>query len=209
MVIQPFTAKDFEVFAIPGFAARMAALRTRVRPKLEALGTALGPAVARATGRELHAHVARHARRTVNPPDDTWVAFGPDPRGYKKTPHFKIAVSRHALRFLFEIGPEYPAKAEYAAAWRREAARLRRALGSVRELGWFTNEHDEEPAGRLAELDDAGWLRLGEALTRTRDGQLVLGRRVDAREAARWTGAECERTAVDTFAPLAACLRLP
>ena len=111
MAIQPFTPRDFQVFALPDFARRMAAIRGIVRPKLEALGASLEPAVGRIAGSPVFAHVARHARRTVNPPDDTWVAFGPDRRGYKKAPHFKVAVSRHALRFLFELGPEYPSKA--------------------------------------------------------------------------------------------------
>src|SRR5262245_66366642 len=102
MAIQPFTAAEFQIFAIPGFAARMAAIRADVQPKLEALGDALALPLARVAKVEIFPHVARHARRTVNPPDDTWVAFGPDRRGYKKAQHFKVAVSRHALRFLFE-----------------------------------------------------------------------------------------------------------
>jgi uncharacterized protein YktB (UPF0637 family) len=62
----------------------MEEIRTRIRPKLEALGKSVTPGVARCAGGETFAHVAKHARRTVNPPDDTWVAFGPDARGYKK-----------------------------------------------------------------------------------------------------------------------------
>jgi uncharacterized protein YktB (UPF0637 family) len=206
--IQPFVPQDFRVFALPGFAERMAAIRTRVRPKLEALGAALAPDVARVTGTEIHAHVARHARRTVNPPEDTWVAFGPDRRGYKKAPHFKVAVSRHCLRLLFELGPEFPAKAEWVRAWRREAPRLARTLGTDPELGWYRNEHDEMPAARLAELDPDAWARLGAELTRTRDGQLVLGRRVDAADAVAWSGTALGVAARDTFRALRECFRL-
>jgi uncharacterized protein YktB (UPF0637 family) len=208
MAIQPFVAEDFRVFELPGFAARMAAIRSRIRPKLEALGVALAPDVARATGTEIHPHVARHARRTVNPPEDTWVAFGPDRRGYKKAPHFKVAVSRHCLRLLFELGPEFPAKADWVRAWRREAPRLARALGKDPELAWFRNEHDETPTARLAGLDSEGWARLGAELTRTRDGQLVLGRRVDAADAARWSGDALGAAARDTFRALRECYRL-
>ncbi len=209
MAIAPFTARDFQLFDLPGFAERMAAIRGDIRPKLEALGAALTPAIARVAGTELYPHVARHARRTVNPPDDTWVAFGPDRRGYKKARHFKVAVSRHCLRFLFEVGPEYPAKAEFARAWRREAPRLARALAAPPDLAWFAGEHDETPAGALAALDAGGLARLADGLLRARDGQLVLGRRVDAREAARWRGPEYERAALDAFAALSACFRLP
>ncbi|HZS33020.1 MAG TPA: DUF1054 family protein [Methylomirabilota bacterium] len=208
MAIEPFTPQDFRVFELPGFAERMAAIRARIRPKLDALGAALAPDVARLTGIEIHAHVARHARRTVNPPDDTWVAFGPDRRGYKKAPHFKIAVSRHCVRFLFELGPEFPAKAAWARAWRREAPRLARALGRGTELAWFRNEHDETPAAALGDLDAAAWARLGDELTRTRVGQLVLGRRVEAAEAARWGGTALGQAARATFAALRDCFRL-
>ncbi len=208
MAIEPFTVQDFQVFDIPGFAERMAALRAAIRPKLERLGESLAPPLARIAHVEVFGHVARHARRTVNPPDDTWVAFGPDRRGYKKAPHFKVAVSRHALRFLFEVGPEYPAKADFARAWRREAPRLARTLAKPRGLGWFKNEHDEEPAATLAALDLTAFKALGDELVRTRDGQLVLGRRVEAREVARWRGPDYEKAALDTFAALGDLFRL-
>src|SRR5574341_198028 len=162
MPIEPFTPKDFRVFDIPGFAERMAAIRSQVRPKLERLGETLAPELARLTRAEIFPHVAKHARRTVNPPDDTWVAFGPDRRGYKKAPHFKAAISRHCVRLLFEVGPEYAAKAGFARAWKREAARLARALGKARGLAWFRGEHDEEPAAALTRLDAAGWQRLAD-----------------------------------------------
>jgi uncharacterized protein YktB (UPF0637 family) len=208
MAIEPFTLEDFGIFEIPGFAERMAAIRGTIRPKLEQLGGALLPAVARVAGANVFPHVARHARRTVNPPDDTWVAFGPDKRGYKKARHFKVAVSRQGVRFLFEVGPEYDAKPQFARAWKREAPRLARALGKTGALGWFKGEHDHDPAARLAEMGAAGVRALGDELTRTRDGQLVLGRRVDVREAARWRGPDYEKAALDTFAALAECFRL-
>jgi len=208
MAIEPFTAKDFRVFDLPGFTDRMAAIRAQIRPKLEGLGAALAPELGRLTQVELFPHVARHARRTVNPPDDTWVALGPDRRGYKKAQHFKVAVSRHCVRFLFEIGPEHAAKPRWAKAWRREAPRLAKPLAKTPGLGWFKNEHDEEPAAALADLDAAGWARLGEELTRTRDGQLVVGRRVEAAETARWSAVDYTKAARETFAALGECFRL-
>src|SRR5690606_33022218 len=101
-----FTERDFRVFDIPGFQERMTAIGQRIRPKLADIGEALAPEIAGLVDRPVWAHVARRARRTVNPPDDTWVAFAGDRRGYKKDAHFKVAVSRGALRLLFELGPE-------------------------------------------------------------------------------------------------------
>jgi len=45
-------------------------------------------------------------------------------------------------------------------------------------------------------------------MVRTRDGQVVLGRRVDARVARRWTPTEYQTAALETFAALGDCFRL-
>ncbi|MGH7392071.1 MAG: DUF1054 family protein [Candidatus Rokuibacteriota bacterium] len=203
-----FGGADFKVFDVKGFLPRMTAIRGRVRPKLEALGRSLAPAIRRATGEAAHAHVARHARRTVNPPDDTWVAFAANERGYKKHPHFKVAVSRNCVRFLFEIGPEHADKTRWAAAWRKNAPRLTPVLCRVKGLAWFKNEHDEAAAAPLCDLAPEALAALGDELTRTRDGQLVIGRAVTAAEAARWTEADYRAAALETFRALAPLFRL-
>jgi uncharacterized protein YktB (UPF0637 family) len=208
MAFTGFTPSDFKVFDLQGFHPRMQAIRARIRPGLEALGEALLPDVARVTGSETFAHVARHARRTVNPPDDTWVAFAPDRRGYKKHCHFKVAISRRAVRFLFEAGPEHADKKRWAAAWKRSAGRLAPALKRAGGLAWFKNEHDEEPAALLADLSPQEIACLGEELLRTRDGQLVLGRAVSDAEAARWGPEEYRQAARAAFEALAPLYRL-
>ncbi|MBI2205325.1 MAG: DUF1054 family protein [Candidatus Rokubacteria bacterium] len=208
MASAAFRPADFRVFEVKGFQARMAEIRERVRPKLEALGQSLTPAIARTTAGDAFAHVAKHARRTVNPPDDTWVAFGPDARGYKKHPHFKVAVSRNSVRFLFEIGPEFADKKRWAAAWKKSAPKLGPVLGGIKGLAWFQNEHDEEPAQPLADLRGDAFTALADELVRTRDGQLVIGRAVSATEAAHWSEAEYRTAALETFRALAPLYRL-
>ena len=203
-----FYAADFKVFDESSFKGRMSGIRQRLRPKLEAIGHSLAQGVGRSTGGEVFAHVAKHARRTVNPPDDTWVAFGPNARGYKKHAHFKVAVSRGAVRFLFEIGPEHEDKKRWAAAWKKSAPRLAPVLRRVNGLAWVKNEHDEEPASPLADLSAEQLAQLGDELTRTRDGQLVLGRMIQSSEAARWTEARYRDAALETFRALAPLYRL-
>jgi uncharacterized protein YktB (UPF0637 family) len=203
-----FSGADFKVFEVKEFAPRMVEIRARIRPKLEALGTTLAPAIRHATGEESVPHVARHARRTVNPPDDTWVAFAASPRGYKKHNHFKVAVSRHCVRVMFEAGPEHADKKKFAAAWRKAAPRLGPVLRRVKGLAWFKNEHDEDPAAPLADLSQEAFADLADELTRTRDGQLVIGRAVPVGEASRWTEAECRDAVLDTFRALAPLYRL-
>lgn len=208
MAFPGFTAADFKVFEVPGFAPRMEAIKTRIRPKLEAAGRDLLPDVGRIGGGLAFAHVAKHARRTVNPPDDTWVAFAQDKRGYKKHPHFKVAVSRGAVRFLFEAGPEYADKKRWVAAWKRDAPKLVPVLRRAKGLVWFKNEHDEKPAAILSDLTADVLAKLGDDLLRTRDGQLVLGRVVPADEAVRWKPADYARAARETFQVLAPLYRL-
>jgi uncharacterized protein YktB (UPF0637 family) len=203
-----FGGADFKVFDVKGFQPRMREIRGRLRPKLETLGKSLAPAVARSAGGETFAHVARHARRTVNPPDDTWVAFAPDKRGYKKHCHFKVAVSRHGVRFLFEVGPEHADKKRWAFAWTKNAGKLAPVLRRVKGLAWFKNEHDETPAAELSDMTPDALAELADELLRTRDGQLVLGRVVSADEASRWNEAQYRQTALDTFRALVPLYRL-
>jgi uncharacterized protein YktB (UPF0637 family) len=208
MASAAFNAADFRVFDVKGFQSRMGEIRVRIRPKLEAMGHSLLPAVSRATGGPAFPHVAKHARRTVNPPADTWVAFGPEVRGYKKHCHFKVAVSRHCVRFLFEVGPEHADKRRWGAAWRRSAGKLGPVLRRIRGLAWFENEHDEEPVAPLIDVPVERLAQLAEELTRTRDGQIVLGRVVAAEEAGRWTEAQYRNAALETFRALAPLYRL-
>jgi uncharacterized protein YktB (UPF0637 family) len=203
-----FGASDFRVFDVKGFQPRMGEIRTRIRPKLETLGRSLAPALARSLGGDTYAHVAKHARRTVNPPDDTWVAFGPDARGYKKHCHFKVAVSRHCVRFVFEIGPEHADKKRWAAAWKKNAGKLSPVLRRMKGLAWFKNEHDETPAAPLSDMESEDLADLADEIVRTRDGQLVLGRMVAAEEAARWTEAQYREAALETFRALVPLYRL-
>jgi len=208
MASATFGSADFKVFDVKGFQPRMGEIRARIRPKLETLGKSLAPAVGRSVGGDTFAHVAKHARRTVNPPDDTWVAFAPDKRGYKKHCHFKVAISRHCVRFLFEIGPEHADKKRWAAAWRKNAGKLSPVLRRVKNLAWFKNEHDETPVAALGDMTPDALAELADEIIRTRDGQLVLGRAVTAEEASRWNEAQYRQAALDTFRALIPLYRL-
>jgi uncharacterized protein YktB (UPF0637 family) len=136
------------------------------------------------------------------------VAFADDKRGYKQHCHFKVAISRGAVRFLFEAGPEHADKKRWCAAWKRHAPQLVPVLRRAKGLAWFKNEHDEEPAAILTDMPADDVVSLGDELTRTRDGQFVLGRAVSAEEAARWTSREYARAVRDTFHLLAPLYRL-
>ena len=159
-----FNPSDFKVFEIPGFKPRMDAIKHRIRPKLEAVGHELLPDVARVGGGRGLRPRGPAPRRTVNPPDDTWVAFALDERGYKKHCHFKVAVSRGGVRFLFEAGPEHAEKKRWVAAWKRHTRQLVPVLRRAKDLGWFKDEHDEAPAAVLTDLPADAVALLGDEL---------------------------------------------
>src|SRR4029453_2797500 len=169
-----FVAGDFKVFDVSGFKPRMSEIRARVRPKLDAMGETLARPVGRSIAAEVFVHVARHAPPTVTPPAARWVAFGPDARGYKQHGHFKVAVSRGGVRFLFEIGPEHAEKRRWASAWKKNAPKGGPVLRRMRHLAWFKNEPAAEPASPLADLTPENLVELADELIRTRDGQFVV-----------------------------------
>jgi uncharacterized protein YktB (UPF0637 family) len=109
-----FTREDFEVFGIPTFPERMQGIKECVRPKLTALGDDLQPALKRLAQSDVFPHVAKHARRTVNPPPETWVAFGPSARGYKKYGYFGLVVSRGGLHTRIVVKDEAPDRPQMA-----------------------------------------------------------------------------------------------
>ena len=198
-----FTSNDFKVFDITGFEERMEALRSEIQPKLTQIGAALVPGVASLVDQPLHVHVAKHLRRTVNPPNDTWAALGAHKRGYKKDVHFKIAISRNCVRLLFELGPEYYDKAEWVLRWRRDIRGISRTLGSGKKLAWFKDEHDERPEADLSNWSGTELACLGKEVTRRKDGHLVIGRRIDCDEIIRMKPAQFKRVALGTFRSVA------
>ncbi|KAA0548085.1 DUF1054 domain-containing protein [Bacillus sp. BGMRC 2118] len=102
-----FDEKDFNTFLIDGLDERMASIKENIQPKFREIGSVLSQDLSVFTGNEMFLHIAKHARRTVNPPKDTWLAICHDKRGYKKHPHFQVGVfDDHVfvwLAFIYEM----------------------------------------------------------------------------------------------------------
>lgn len=114
MSIPGFTKSDFETFEIPGLEPRMEVLIERIRPKLTFIGVELAPFLSALCGEDMHFHVAKHARRSVNPPNDTWVAWSNNKRGYKAQPHFQVGLWSTHLFIQFAIIYECTHKKNFA-----------------------------------------------------------------------------------------------
>ena|SRR5690625_831373 len=119
MNISGFEHRDFSVFEIDGLSERMEAIQTRIQPKFKQLGAELVDDLSAHLGNEVYLHIAKHARRTVNPPQDTWLAIADNKRGYKKHPHFQVGLfDAHLfiwLAFIYELNGKESIAKEFIA----------------------------------------------------------------------------------------------
>ncbi|MFC3748731.1 YktB family protein [Paenibacillus sp. GCM10012306] len=171
-----FTEEDFDVFHIPGLEPRMDALIARVRPKLTDLGSELVPVLSALCGEEMFPHVAKHARRTVHAPNDTWVAWGPNKRGYKALPHFQVGMFHSHLFVVFAIIYESSNKTVFAEALNRHRKAIRQQLPG--NYFWSTDHLD--PRGTLqAEMGDKQYDELARKLKEVKKAEVTCGLRID------------------------------
>jgi hypothetical protein len=127
-----FSASDFATFRISGFDERMQQIYAHLSSKLLKLGARLAPELARRLHLELFPHVAKHARRTVEPPSETWAAFGPSPRGYKRHGYLALFVSGAGLHARVVVGPEADGRRQMAAELKARSSDLAKAFQGTR-----------------------------------------------------------------------------
>ncbi|WP_077601042.1 YktB family protein [Oceanobacillus sojae] len=114
MELHHFIKEDFQTFLIDGLDERMEAIQNRIQPKFQVIGEDLVSFLSEKTGQELYLHIAKHARRTVNPPKDTWLAIADNKRGYKKHPHFQVGLFDDHLFIWLALIYELPNKQKIA-----------------------------------------------------------------------------------------------
>ncbi len=182
-----FTRNDFDVFAIEGFNARMAKIYELVRPKLLRLGDELAPELASKLHMEFFPHVAKHMRRTVNPPPETWAAFGPSPKGYKRYGYLSLCISGAGVHARAVVKSEADRRPEMAASLTARAAELEKTYRGTRIARYdkWDFAHLPEPAIAGRELFD----NLAEGLAK-KTGGLDLGFGWEVKDALRLDRAE-------------------
>ncbi len=177
-----FNLADFQVFKVEGFNERMAQLYARIRPKLLRLGDDLAPELARKLHLEFFPHVAKHARRTVNPPPETWCAFGPSAKGYKRYPYLGLCISRFGLHARVVVKSEADNRPQMGAVLSRRAAELTRALNGTMVARYDNWNFEALPAPVKA--GDELWQQLAGALAK-KTGGIDVGVAWPIREALR------------------------
>lgn len=208
-----FEPADYQVFAIKDFAKGMAALRARVSPKLAALGEALCPRLSAAVGEPFFPHVAKHMRRTVNTPTETWVALGRDPKKYKMYAFLGVVASGRGVDVRLVLKDEAAGdKRTLADAILRERRRLADLFAAQSDLGWFLGlpgkpRKADEPPIPVSRLPEGFWEEVAEGLRRRASSLFDIGfawPRTDRRLA----GPEFERMALCAMVSLYPLYRL-
>ncbi|MBI4125567.1 MAG: DUF1054 family protein [Deltaproteobacteria bacterium] len=127
-----------------GFADRMQLIKDTISPKLSKLGELLQPQLSRAVDHEIYPQVAEHARRTVNPPTETWVAFGPDPIGYKSYVHFALCVGGVGVQARVTAKQECKNRKIFGQNLMTYAEQLKDLKGN-REMADYSKSNGESP----------------------------------------------------------------
>lgn len=202
MTFTGFEKTDFDIFFIDGLDERMAAIRTHIQPKFKAIGDTLMDDMAALAGNEMYVHIAKHARRTKNPPKDTWMAFSHDKRGYKKHPHFQIGLfDDHVFLWLAYIY-EMPGKQDVGERFLQHIDELKRTIPDNYVISL---DHTKKDAESMDTVD------LEKALTRFRDvkkGEFLVGRHFQADDPLLQDGDRFIQIAKHTFETLIPIYRM-
>ena len=193
MTFTGFNETDFETFSIEGLDERMTAIQERIQPKFKALSDSIIPQLESITGSDMHLHVARHARRKVNPPQDTWSAYCHDKRGYKKHPHFQIGLfDDHVFIWLAHIY-ELPHKEEIANRFIENKSSILEILPGHFDISM---DHMKKPSQKVSEIDlDVTLKRFKEV----KKGEFLVGRKIDSKDPLVKDGETFIKTVIETF----------
>ncbi|MCR2803616.1 DUF1054 domain-containing protein [Paenibacillus soyae] len=204
-VLPGFEPSDFQVFQLQGLEERMQGIDSLIRPKFRAIGERLIAELAPLAGKELHLHIAKHARRTVNPPKDTWLAICDNKRGYKAHPHFQLGLFDDHLFIWLALIYEVPNKKSIAAGLLEN---LDDVISAVPDVYVLSMDHMKKESSPISGLGDEGWKA---ALTRFRDVQkaeLLIGRHVQSEDALLRNGDALLEYAASTYETLMPLYRM-
>ncbi|HHY73907.1 MAG TPA: DUF1054 domain-containing protein [Bacillus bacterium] len=197
-----FLQKDFDVFTVSGLEERMELIRALIQPKFKEIGPILVDELSMLVGNEMYLHIAKHARRTVNPPKDTWLAIAANKRGYKKHPHFQVGLfDDHVfiwLAFIYEL----PNKAAIGEALLNNS-NLLKTIPADFVISLDHTQKAAFPVGNSEEMQ--------KGLTRFRDtkkGEFLIGRHFAANDPLLQNGEEFINVVKGTFKTLLSIYRV-
>jgi uncharacterized protein YktB (UPF0637 family) len=163
-----FLRRDFDVFAIDDFSARLAKIDQLVTPRLMQLAPAFNRELARNLEMVFFPHFARHIRRAVNPPAETWAAWGPSPNGYRRHGYLALYISGVGIHARAVVQSTADHRPEMVRAMKAKSADLEKSFRGTKIQQYQNWEGRELPASVAA---SAGFFDgLGDALAKKSGG---------------------------------------
>ncbi|MEH6936686.1 DUF1054 domain-containing protein [Bacillus sp. JJ664] len=152
---QPFfTESDFNIFTTDSsLETRMDAIKSEIQPKFKEIEQEILPFLNNSTDEEFFGHIAKHARRTVNAPKDTWIAFATNKRGYKMLPHFQFGLWGTHLFVLFGIIYESPNKQKIATNFDKNKNKLFKLIPKNFVISYDHMKPDVHPRSKMKKDD--------------------------------------------------------
>ena len=199
MTFNGFNTQDFNVFQTNGLEERMDQIINQIRPKLEALGNKYAEELTALTGEEMFYHVAKHARRTVNPPKDTWVAFAPNKRGYKMLPHFQIGLWETHVFIWFALIYESPIKDSYGKVFLKKINKIKKSIPN--DFVW-SDDHMKPESYTHREVKKERLEEMAIRLSTVKKAELLCGVRIEKDEAVKMSEDDWYDRITETFKTL-------
>lgn len=191
-----FKEEDFNVFTIDGLENRMEALQTIVQPKFHTLGEHFASVLSGQTGDEMFYHVAKHARRTTNPPNDSWVAIAGNKRGYKMVPHFQIGLWETHVFAWFAIIYEASMKQQFGVELMKNVDNIYKKI--PKDFVW-SKDHMKPEVLKQGDLSKEELLTLFERLATVKKAEILCGIHIPKEEAITLSGEETIKRFEETF----------
>ncbi|SFJ05728.1 YktB family protein [Thermoflavimicrobium dichotomicum] len=199
MTIPGFTESDFAVFQIDGLEARMQALREQIQPKFAAIGQEIQPFLTTLLQEPVYIHIAKHARRTVHPPDETWVAWAPHKRGYKAHPHFQLGLRNTHLFIWFALIYECDKKKTFA---RHLLQQMDEIWPNIPRHFYLSLDHTRPEMTAIRDLSTEAVQQILERLERVKKAEFLCGAVIPKDEAVHLNGRELVQRMEATYKSL-------
>lgn len=199
MLITPFNQQDFDTFLIGGLEPRMSSIIEHVRPKLNQIGEVIQPFLSTITGEPMYVHVAKHARRTINPPNDTWVAWSNNKRGYKAHPHYQVGMFASHIFILFAVIYESDNKANVA---RYLKSKKKEIIKNIPDHYVWSMDHMQPEAKRHDSLKLNDFDSMADQLIRVKKSELLCGIHLDKNDPIVADASKLQHTIEDTFSTM-------
>lgn len=186
-----FAKEDFQTFLIDGLDERMEAIQTRIQPKFQTIGQELVTYLSNKLNQELYLHIAKHARRTVNPPNDTWLAIADNKRGYKQHPHFQVGLFDDHLFIWLALIYELPNKQKIAESFLEQYDRIKQLPNSF----VVSLDHTKKDAIPLNEVTKANLERFRDV----KKAEFLIGKHLDYQNPVLKDAQKLFHTITDTY----------